>query len=105
MGKSPVPVDFRIDAEMRKWAEEKVPLVNIDVETEKFVDYWRANGRMMHDWVASWRTWIRNAATFRGGWLYSADEIQVKRLMDEFGSKGFRRAYTHENAVTYRVAF
>ena len=60
-----IPDDFAIDADMRKWAAEKIPGFDIDTETETFIDYWRQradSGALKADWVATWRTWMRRAA-------------------------------------------
>lgn len=57
-----LPNDFTVSTEMKKWAREKTPHVNVPVATERFVDYWRATpgarGRKL-DWVATWRNWLR----------------------------------------------
>jgi hypothetical protein len=34
------------------------------LEGEKFSDHHRAHGKRMLDWMAAWRTWIRNAVRF-----------------------------------------
>lgn len=64
MGKTLIPEDFSITAEMRKWASEKVPSVDIDAQTEEFCDYWRAHGKKMADWTATWRNWMRRSPQF-----------------------------------------
>jgi hypothetical protein len=59
------PVDFVITEEMRAWARQKCPTVDIDLETEKFRDH---EYRDPHsDWPAAWRTWMRNAPEFKRG--------------------------------------
>lgn len=62
-----LPVDFVVSEEMRTWATDKHPQVDIDAETEAFVDYWRgvsgARGTKL-DWVATWRNWIRRSKQF-----------------------------------------
>src|ERR1035441_4469037 len=63
-----IPPDFTVDADMRKWAAEKIPGFNIDVETENFIDYWKGradSGALKADWAATWRTWMRRAAKDR----------------------------------------
>jgi hypothetical protein len=50
---------------MRSWAQEHVPGVNVERETEQFLDYHRAKGTVFKDWTAAWRKWMRNAATFQ----------------------------------------
>jgi hypothetical protein len=96
--------DFSMTDAMKEWAEKTVPMVNVEKETEKFKDYWRARGKLMHDWQACWRTWMNKVSNFRGC-MYSADEIRIKKLMSKYEPQGFRRAYVHENAVQYSVAF
>lgn len=59
MGKRKLPDDFAITDQMREWARGKVPRLDIDHHTEEFVDHWRANGKMMADWTATWRVWMR----------------------------------------------
>lgn len=60
-----IPDDFAIDADMCKWAAEKIPGFDIDAETEIFIDYWRQradSGALKADWIATWRTWMRRSA-------------------------------------------
>lgn len=60
-----LPEDFAVTDHMRKWATEKFPSVDLDYQTEKFRDHWRASSgpnAAKRDWTAAWRTWIRNAA-------------------------------------------
>jgi hypothetical protein len=102
--KTPIPVDFSISESMRAWAERAVPQVNIDKEHDAFIDYWLAHGKKMSDWAATWRGWMRKAPKM-GGALYSPDEIEIRALMREFTAEGFRRAFRHETARTYRAAF
>ncbi len=55
---------FVVTDEMANWAREKYPLVDIDTQTDAFIDYWTsqpgAKG-VKSDWVATWRNWIRNS--------------------------------------------
>lgn len=55
-----IPLPFVITDEMREWAETKIPGVDIDFETESFIDYWKA--KPYHatkvDWPATWRVWM-----------------------------------------------
>lgn len=104
MGKSVLPEDFLISAEMRAWAELKTPTVNIDAEHETFCDYWRGCGKKMADWFAVWRNWMRRAPKM-GGAVYSPDEVRVRALMKEYTAQGFRRAYVHETSAMYTAAF
>lgn len=54
-----IPDPFLLTGEMRAWAAEKAPGLNICEETENFVDYWRGAGKAKADWIATWRTWMR----------------------------------------------
>jgi hypothetical protein len=76
-----IAADFSITPDMRLWADVKAPLVDIDAETEKFVDYWLANGRRMADWTATWRNWMRRCLAMGGCLkprvLRTAEEIEA----------------------------
>ena len=67
MAKTLLPEDFCITPDMRKWARTKIPCVDIDSEHENFCDYWKAHGKKMADWVATWRVWMRRAPEFARG--------------------------------------
>lgn len=58
-----LPEDFAVDEEMRLWATENVPHLNIRLETKQFIDYYKSKGETAKDWTAKWRTWQRNAFT------------------------------------------
>lgn len=64
MGKTLIPEDFEITDSMRQWARMKVPGLDIDAQHEMFCDYWRAHGKKMLDWQATWRNWMRRAPEF-----------------------------------------
>jgi hypothetical protein len=67
---SRIPKDFALSAEMRDWAGDKFPTVDVDHETENFLDYWRSKAgknAVKMDWEATWRTWIRNQFTWSKG--------------------------------------
>lgn len=56
-----IPDSFIVSAAMREWAAERVPLVDVDTATERFVNHWRAKpGRdaTKLDWVLTWRNWL-----------------------------------------------
>jgi Helix-turn-helix domain len=58
-----VPSDFEITPEMRKWAKEAVPNVDVDAQTLLFRDH---EFRDPHsNWVAAWRTWMRRTPEFQ----------------------------------------
>jgi hypothetical protein len=59
-----IQTTFSVTDEMKLWAKEKHPLVDITTQTDAFVDYWNAQpGQkgVKSDWVATWRNWIRNS--------------------------------------------
>jgi hypothetical protein len=50
---------------MKNWVRDNTPNVNGWRETEKFVDYWRAQPGQRGvkvDWPATWRNWMRRAS-------------------------------------------
>lgn len=52
------PIDFQVTESMKVWAEEKAPGVNIETETDAFMDC--DNFPRAHmDWTATWRNWMR----------------------------------------------
>ncbi len=60
-----VPEDFEVSKELETWAKEKHPTVNLTNETYQFLDHHRARSSKFSDWIAAWRTWIRNAEKFQ----------------------------------------
>ncbi|MDG4788099.1 hypothetical protein O7626_19495 [Micromonospora sp. WMMD1102] len=53
---------------MRAWYREHTPDVDIAIETANFVDHWRAATgakAIKADWIAAWRTWMRNAQKWK----------------------------------------
>lgn len=59
-----LPDDFTVTPPMVEWARDNAPDVDGRVETEKFMDYWRAKpGKdgVKLDWPATWRNWFRTA--------------------------------------------
>lgn len=58
-----VPDSFVVTPEMRSWAAEKCPGVDIDRETENFRDH---EFRDPHsDWTRAWRKWMRRSPEFK----------------------------------------
>lgn len=57
------PEDFSITAEMRSWAKEACPHVDIDRETACFRDHEFKDPHS--DWPAVWRQWMRRAPEFK----------------------------------------
>lgn len=59
------PAGFAVTDEMRLWATEKTPGVDVDTETEKFRDHTFAHS--ISDWPGAWRNWLRKASEFGKG--------------------------------------
>lgn len=58
-----IPDPFLVTGEMRSWAAENTPAVDVNASTAKFVDYWRGKAgkdATKLDWLATWRNWMRN---------------------------------------------
>ena len=56
-----IPDNFTVTPEMKDWATQKVPGLNIEWATEGFIDYWRSatKNAVKKDWPATWRGWMR----------------------------------------------
>jgi hypothetical protein len=59
--KTSVPMQLEITGAMRSWATENQITVDLDSETEHMLDHFRGKGESRLDWVATWRTWMRNS--------------------------------------------
>ncbi len=61
---SRIPETFLLTPEMRSWASERRPDVDLITETEKFCNHFRsATGRtaVKLDWLLTWKNWILNS--------------------------------------------
>ena len=59
-----IPTGFGVTEEMLQWAKERCIDIDLDLETEKFVNYWLAAPGakgVKRDWPATWRNWIIRA--------------------------------------------
>ena len=62
-----LPSDWNVGDEEINWALMKFPALTkseIDNETDRFRDYWIAEGKQKADWRATWRNWIRRSVEF-----------------------------------------
>lgn len=60
-----VPASDAPVEEIKDWcAKWEIPHPDSDPEVSKFVDHFRANGKTMLDWTATWRNWKRRAPEF-----------------------------------------
>jgi len=55
---APIPDVFPVSEEMREWAREKVPALNLDHVHESFCEYWRGAGKPKVNWVSAWKHWM-----------------------------------------------
>lgn len=58
---SQVPDPFDVTAEMRSWALNNVPGVNLEWETAKLVDWAKAEAKTKVSWLRTWQNWMRRA--------------------------------------------
>lgn len=59
-----IPEDFSITPDMRAWAQQHAPVVNLEQATAEFVDHFLANGKRFVRWDAAWRNWIRRVPQY-----------------------------------------
>jgi uncharacterized protein YdaU (DUF1376 family) len=59
------PEAFEVTPDMRQWAVDSCPGVNVERETAKFRDHTFAAART--DWPGTWRNWLRNASDRMSG--------------------------------------
>jgi uncharacterized protein YdaU (DUF1376 family) len=59
------PADFVVTRDMVDWAVENRITVDLNSETDKFRDHEYKTSKT--DWVACWRTWMRNAQQYARG--------------------------------------
>lgn len=63
-----IPEPFMLTTDMKQWAADEVPTVDIESATRRFVDYWRSESGAKAtkiDWTATWRNWLRRDADSR----------------------------------------
>lgn len=57
--KTSIPADFAVSDDMREWARQNCPLVNIAIETQVFVNYWLERpSKKRPGWVRTWENWM-----------------------------------------------
>ena len=62
--KGPMPADFSKTPGLLSYAA-KQGVFEPEQEFEQFADYHAARGTLFLDWLAAWRTWVRNAVKFQ----------------------------------------
>lgn len=55
---TPIPDIFPTTDAMRSWADGRGLTVDLDFETERFINHAQTNDRRCRDWVAAWRNWM-----------------------------------------------
>lgn len=63
---TPAPEIFPVTDAMREWARKhpRGIAVDLDDQTERFLNHARQNDRRCRDWLAAWRNWILKAQDF-----------------------------------------
>jgi len=59
-----LPDVFHLTAEMREYGKTKRPEIDLNLETEKFCNFWRSKtgkDATKLNWVLTWKNWILNA--------------------------------------------
>lgn len=59
--------NFVISDEMRNWAKNDVPLVNVDAKLAEWIDYWASvpgQKGVKLDWISTWRNGMRKQQEF-----------------------------------------
>lgn len=59
----PLPDPYILTKEMREWAAQHTPGLNVENTTREFVAYWRLGegaGKKKKNWVLTWRNWMKN---------------------------------------------
>lgn len=60
------PESFPVDDELRQWARDHgLGAVDLDAETEHFLNHHGAKGTLMVDWRKAWFTWMGRVPQFR----------------------------------------
>ena len=66
--KTIVPDIFPITESMSSWFEgQGFKNIEIKNETQRFIDYWKSEGKLKADWMATWRNGMRNAEKWSSG--------------------------------------
>jgi hypothetical protein len=78
--KTPPPDSLVISPELKAFAIG-LGVFDIEEQTEAMLDHFRAKGESRADWVATWRTWIRNSKKFnrREGYASAKSKTDINR--------------------------
>jgi hypothetical protein len=81
-----LPEPFIVNGEMRSWAADEVPSVDVDAATRAFVDYWRGRagaGASKVDWTATWRNSLRAVAERQGASARKPKDEQIIDVLEQ----------------------
>jgi hypothetical protein len=88
------PTAFEVDDELRQWAVNAHPAVNLQAETAKLRDHTFKSA--ISDWRGAWRNWIRradeNAPKARGSPLETPHQRHMRERMAQFAPSAAVRA-------------
>lgn len=85
--------DFEIDDEMRTWATGRGITADLETETEKFRNYYKAitgSKAVRLDWSATWKNWILRAEERSNDKTKGGDKSGTAAKLDAY-SKYFKR--------------
>lgn len=92
-----LPDQFMLTKEMREWACESAPSVDLKSETENFCDYWRGTGGVKLDWIATWRTWMRKSQKeSKGGGRGGYKAVNQQQMVEENNARVVREIEERE---------
>lgn len=92
---TPVPDHWEVDADRLAFAAKHgLSPPEVERETEKFLDHFRANGKRMVDWAAAWRNWIARSSEFAQKHTPANGQASPDRL-----SQMDRARLSHERAA------
>lgn len=101
------PKTFEVTSRLKEWANKNEIRVDLEVQTQLFLDGARANGRKYIDWDSAWMTWMRNRSIWdkeketKNQSTSSQGQGRVQRTHREqmLGDvNGYRLAGLHERA-------
>ena len=71
-------------------ASKNWPQARIDIEEQRFRDYWLANGKAKADWAATWRNWVTSPYQTNGGQYGNGQGRRHGSVLDAFDRLGER---------------
>lgn len=57
-GQTAMRDDWQPSEKLLEWAKTATPKVDIQYQTQRFVNYWLGTGKRMKNWDATWRNWM-----------------------------------------------